>query len=163
VHSPADRSRLDELDDWTRRELIAKRELLSQRAAHGRIRDATATCTSATSCCWTGAPTLFDAIEFNPELRCIDVISDISFTFMDLADHGLEGLAWRCLSRYLEISGDYGGLRVAAALCGLPGTRPRESSADPAAPARGETPRCGCANTHRSSITCAGRTSAPVR
>jgi len=47
-----------------------------------------------------------------PELRCIDVISDIAFTFMDLADHGLEGLAWRCLSRYLEISGDYDSIAL---------------------------------------------------
>jgi len=112
VHSPADRSRLDELDDWTRRELIAKRELLSQRAAHGRIRECHGDLHLGNVVLLDGAPTLFDAIEFNPELRCIDVISDIAFTFMDLADHGLEGLAWRCLSRYLEISGDYGGLAL---------------------------------------------------
>ena len=112
VHSPADRSRLDELDDWTRRELIAKRELLSQRAVHGRIRECHGDLHLGNVVLLDGAPTLFDAIEFNPELRCIDVISDVAFTFMDLADHGLDGLAWRFLSRYLEISGDYDSIAL---------------------------------------------------
>ena len=57
-------------------------------------------------------PTLFDAIEFNAELRCIDVISDVAFTFMDLMDHGLPGHAWRYISSYLEITGDYEGLTL---------------------------------------------------
>ncbi|MBS1132912.1 MAG: hypothetical protein H6R02_53 [Burkholderiaceae bacterium] len=112
VHSPADRSRLDELADWTRRELIAKKDLLSQRAVHGRIRECHGDLHLGNVVLLDGAPTLFDAIEFNAELRCIDVISDIAFTFMDLADHGLDGLAWRFLSRYLEISGDYDGLAL---------------------------------------------------
>jgi len=112
VQSPADRSRLDELDDWTRRELIAKRDLLSERVVQGRIRECHGDLHLGNVVLLDGAPTLFDAIEFNRELRCIDVISDIAFTFMDLADHGLDGLAWRCLSRYLEISGDYDGLAL---------------------------------------------------
>jgi predicted kinase len=112
VQSPADRSRLDELDDWTRRELIAKGDLLSQRAVHGRIRECHGDLHLGNVVLLDGAPTLFDAIEFNLELRCIDVISDVAFTFMDLSDHGLDGLAWRFLSRYLEISGDYDGLAL---------------------------------------------------
>ncbi|MBL8201536.1 MAG: AAA family ATPase [Chromatiales bacterium] len=57
-----------------------------------------------------GRPLLFDAIEFNPELRHMDRLNDVAFTFMDLRDHGLPRLAWRLLSQYLEITGDYGGL-----------------------------------------------------
>jgi uncharacterized protein len=57
-----------------------------------------------------GRPVIFDAIEFNRELRCIDVISDMAFAFMDLADHGLPRLAWRFVSAYLERTGDYAGL-----------------------------------------------------
>jgi len=57
-----------------------------------------------------GRPLLFDAIEFNPELRHMDRLNDIAFTFMDLRDHGLPRLAWRLLSQYLEITGDYAGL-----------------------------------------------------
>ena len=57
-----------------------------------------------------GRPLLFDAIEFNPELRHMDRLNDVAFTFMDLLDHGLPRLAWRLLSQYLERTGDYAGL-----------------------------------------------------
>jgi hypothetical protein len=57
-----------------------------------------------------GRPLLFDAIEFNPELRHMDRLNDVAFTFMDLLDHGLPRLAWRLLSQYLEHTGDYAGL-----------------------------------------------------
>ena len=39
VQSPADRSRLDALAEWTRRELIARGGQLAQRAVDGRIRE----------------------------------------------------------------------------------------------------------------------------
>ncbi len=55
-------------------------------------------------------PLLFDAVEFNPELRHMDRLSDVAFTFMDLCDHRLPRLAWRLLSQYLEHTGDYAGL-----------------------------------------------------
>lgn len=56
------------------------------------------------------APLIFDGIEFNPDLRFIDVISEISFLVMDLCHRREETLAWRVLNRYLEQSGDYEGL-----------------------------------------------------
>lgn len=56
------------------------------------------------------APLIFDGIEFNPDLRFIDVISEIAFLVMDLCHRGLAPLAWRVLNRYLEQSGDYEGL-----------------------------------------------------
>ncbi|MEW5786672.1 MAG: AAA family ATPase [Pseudomonadota bacterium] len=57
-----------------------------------------------------GAPLIFDAIEFNAGLRCIDVINELAFLTMDLAHRGRPDLAWRCLNRYLEGTGDYRGL-----------------------------------------------------
>jgi hypothetical protein len=56
--------------------------------------------------------TIFDALEFNENLRWIDVQSELAFLAMDLEYRGLEGLAWLLLSVYLESSGDYAGLRV---------------------------------------------------
>jgi hypothetical protein len=56
------------------------------------------------------APLIFDALEFNPGLRQIDVISEIAFLHMDLVHRGLEPIAWRLLNRYLEHTGDYAGL-----------------------------------------------------
>ena len=48
----------------------------------------------------------FDAIEFNDELRWIDVASDMAFCWMDLLDHGQPGLANALLSEWLDASGD---------------------------------------------------------
>lgn len=57
-----------------------------------------------------GRPLVFDAIEFNPDLRFIDVVNEIAFLTMDLRHRGRDDLAWRCLNRYLEHTGDYPGL-----------------------------------------------------
>lgn len=60
---------------------------------------------------WVDAgPLIFDGIEFNPDLRFIDVISEMAFLTMDLCHRGRDDLAWRVLNRYLEHTGDYGGL-----------------------------------------------------
>jgi uncharacterized protein len=112
IQSPGDRARLDALADWTRLELIAQRDHLVQRAAQGRIRECHGDLHLGNVVLLDGVPTLFDAIEFNAELRCIDVISDVAFTFMDLVDHRLAGHAWRYVSAYLEVTGDYGGLTL---------------------------------------------------
>ena len=55
-------------------------------------------------------PLIFDAIEFNPDLRFIDVVNEIAFLTMDLCHRGRDDLAWRVLNRYLEHTGDYPGL-----------------------------------------------------
>lgn len=57
-----------------------------------------------------GRPRLFDAIEFDPELRWSDRLADPAFTFMDLLDHGLPALAWRFFSRWLDAGGDHDAL-----------------------------------------------------
>ncbi|MEO5695741.1 MAG: AAA family ATPase, partial [Burkholderiaceae bacterium] len=56
--------------------------------------------------------TAFDAIEFDDELRWIDVLHDISFVAMDLIAHGRPGLASRFVNAYLESSGDYDGIAM---------------------------------------------------
>ncbi|NML16597.1 bifunctional aminoglycoside phosphotransferase/ATP-binding protein [Azohydromonas caseinilytica] len=56
--------------------------------------------------------TAFDAIEFEPALRWIDVMSDIAFATMDLQAHGRPDLAFRFLDVYLQQRGDYAGTRV---------------------------------------------------
>jgi hypothetical protein len=54
----------------------------------------------------------FDGVEFDPALRCIDVMSEVAFLAMDLFAHRLPALAWRLLNACLEASGDYEGLAV---------------------------------------------------
>lgn len=55
---------------------------------------------------------IFDGIEFNAELRWIDVMSEIAFSLMDLADRDRRDYAHRLLNIYLEHTGDYPGLDV---------------------------------------------------
>jgi len=54
----------------------------------------------------------FDCIEFNEDLRWNDVISECAFLIMDLDAHQKSDLASRFLNRYLELTGDYLGLKV---------------------------------------------------
>lgn len=52
----------------------------------------------------------FDGIEFAPELRWIDVLSDSAFLLMDLVSRGRPDLGWRFMNGWLERTGDYTGL-----------------------------------------------------
>ena len=54
----------------------------------------------------------FDCIEFNEDLRWNDVISECAFLIMDLDAHQNSELGSRFLNRYLELTGDYLGLKV---------------------------------------------------
>jgi len=54
----------------------------------------------------------YDALEFDPALREIDVMSEVSFLAMDLIAHDRPDLAYDFMNRYLEISGDYAGIDV---------------------------------------------------
>lgn len=60
---------------------------------------------------WKGKQMAYDAIEFEPDLRCIDVMHDAAFVFMDLLAHGLQSLALRFVNAYVEQTGDFDGLR----------------------------------------------------
>ena len=59
---------------------------------------------------WRGGVVAFDAIEFEPALRCIDLMNDVAFAFMDLLAWGRAELAWRFINGYVERSGDFDGL-----------------------------------------------------
>jgi uncharacterized protein len=54
----------------------------------------------------------FDCIDFNARLRWIDVMNDLAFLVMDLVSRGRSDLASALLSKYLEITGDYAGVRL---------------------------------------------------
>lgn len=112
VHSAADRARIDALAQWSKVELHARSALIASRLVNGRMRECHGDLHLGNIVLLDGAPVLFDAIEFNAGLRCIDVMSDVAFAFMDMIDHGLPTLAWRFVSAYLEVTGDYEGLAL---------------------------------------------------
>ena len=62
-----------------------------------------------------GRPTLFDAIEFNDEIACIDVLYDLAFLLMDLWRRGLPDHANAVWNAYLGETDSVGGVLSDAA------------------------------------------------
>lgn len=65
-------------------------------------------------CVIDGRPTIFDCIEFNDTISCIDVIYDLAFLLMDLEHRGLRRLANVVFNRYIQRRDDIGGLAALA-------------------------------------------------
>ena len=59
-----------------------------------------------------GRPTLFDAIEFNDEIACTDVLYDLSFLLMDLWRRQLPRHANAVWNGYLAEARNFGGIRL---------------------------------------------------
>ena len=57
-----------------------------------------------------GEPTLFDAIEFNDDIACIDVLYDLAFLLMDLWRRHLPAHANAVWNGYLSEVGDHSGM-----------------------------------------------------
>ena len=107
-----DAKKLRSLREWTEREFAAMRETFAARKRGGFVRECHGDLHLGNIAMIEGKPVPFDCIEFNDELRWIDVISEVAFTVMDLEDRQRGDLAWRFLNRYLEATGDYPGVRL---------------------------------------------------
>jgi aminoglycoside phosphotransferase family enzyme/predicted kinase len=83
--------------------------LLDRRLAQGFVRRCHGDLHLRNICLIDGAPTLFDCIEFNDSLACIDVFYDLAFLLMDLDHRNLRPLANLVFNRYLERTGDLSG------------------------------------------------------
>lgn len=60
-----------------------------------------------------GAPTIFDALEFDDAMATVDMLHDMAFLTMDLWVRATPELAARAWSRYLAARDDYSGLGLA--------------------------------------------------
>ena len=103
---------LAKLEDWTQAGLNALEPIFVRRKSEGWIRECHGDLHLRNLTLINDAPVVFDCIEFNPDLRWIDVISDAAFLVMDLQNRHQPQLAQRFLNLYLEHTGDYCGLRV---------------------------------------------------
>lgn len=108
----ADRAAIAELDAATAAELAACKYRFEQRRLQGFVRECHGDLHLGNIVLDGETPFLFDCIEFNPALRWIDVMDEISFTMMDLLHRGHPEHAWRFLNACLEASGDYDGAGV---------------------------------------------------
>ncbi len=104
--------RLDALQHWSETTFSTLQSVFTQRRQTGHIRECHGDAHLGNIAWLDDKPVLFDCIEFNPELRWIDVMSELAFLTMDLHDRGRPDLAQRVLNDYLQHTGDYSGLRV---------------------------------------------------
>lgn len=100
------------LGRWLDERAQALEPLWGARRAAGAVRECHGDLHLANAVQFEGEVVAFDCIEFDPELRWIDVINDLAFLTMDLRAHGRADLAARALDAWLQRSGDFAGLGV---------------------------------------------------
>jgi uncharacterized protein len=106
---PATRSRIETLRQSVRALQCQYEALFEARRHGGFVRDCHGDLHLGNILWLRGQAQVFDRIEFNDELRWIDVINDIAFTAMDFFHMNRADLGWCFINRYLGESGDYDG------------------------------------------------------
>ncbi|NLX16912.1 MAG: AAA family ATPase [Ramlibacter sp.] len=112
LHSADERAMLQRLLRWTRAESARLAPLFQQRWQQGWIRECHGDLHLGNLVLLQGKPVPFDAIEFSPAFRWVDVMADLAFLVMDLLHRDRPDLAWRVLNTWLEQTGDYAGLET---------------------------------------------------
>ena len=92
----------------TRGELERHHRLLDSRRDDGFVRQCHGDLHLRNIVLIDGQPTLFDGVEFNDRISCIDVLYDLSFLLMDLWHRRLPRHANVILNRYMVDGGDSG-------------------------------------------------------
>lgn len=93
-------------------EIERHRSLLEIRRAGGLVRQCHGDLHLRNIVLLNGQPTLFDAIEFNDEIACTDVLYDLAFLLMDLWRRQLPRHANSVWNGYLAEAGDHSGLSL---------------------------------------------------
>ncbi len=106
------RSPLQRLREWTEKTFEQHRSLFNKRKSSGFIRECHGDLHLGNIVMFQGQPLIFDCLEFNPDLRWIDVLNDIAFLIMDLQKRSMNRQSYRLLNNYLEYTGDYTGLPI---------------------------------------------------
>lgn len=109
---PASAQGIAELEQWTVRAFARLRETFQQRKRDGFVRECHGDLHLRNLAWVNDSPLVFDCLEFNPDLRWIDVLNEVAFLVMDLEARQQPALAARFLNLYLECTGDYAGLTV---------------------------------------------------
>ena len=105
-------SACDRVTDQASCELGRRSALLDARRRSGLVRQCHGDLHLRNIVLLGGRPTLFDGVEFNDEISCIDVFYDLAFLLMDLWRRQLPRHANIVLNRYLSQSGDFDGLSL---------------------------------------------------
>ena len=103
---------MKDLEEWTIQEWKRLRPTLKERKSSGQVRECHGDLHLGNIALFEGRICVFDALEFKPGLRWIDVISEVAFLVMDLESKNRMDLAYWFLNCYLEVTGDYAGMSV---------------------------------------------------
>lgn len=103
---------MQDIKEWTNQEWKRLRPILRERQSSGQIRECHGDLHLGNIALFEGRTCVFDALEFKPGLRWIDVISEVAFLVMDLESRDRVDLAYWFLNCYLEVTGDYAGMSV---------------------------------------------------
>ncbi len=109
---PLQPAQVRDLEAASRANLDRIRGLLDARRQNGKVRRCHGDLHLRNICLFEGRPTLFDCIEFSDAMSCIDVLYDLAFLLMDLANRNLKDLANVVFNRYLDLTADLDGLPV---------------------------------------------------
>lgn len=112
LDAPAEHKDLSLIETWSFEEHKALIPVFTQRHKRNFIRECHGDIHLGNIALVDGKILIFDCIEFNSDLRWIDIINEIAFLVMDLEAHSRQDLAWRFLNDYLMETGDYAGLRL---------------------------------------------------
>ncbi|MGD8384204.1 MAG: AAA family ATPase [Lysobacterales bacterium] len=110
--SAGSRRRIAAIAAWTQKQAEKLQALFRQRAVQGFVKECHGDLHLANLVDLGGRICPFDSLEFSPELRQIDQVSDVAFLVMDLMARARVDLAYAFLGRWLEVGGDYDGLAV---------------------------------------------------
>jgi aminoglycoside phosphotransferase family enzyme/predicted kinase len=107
-----DRSLCDTVIGRSRAALAAHAALLDARGTNGLVRRCHGDLHLRNIVLLAGVPTPFDAVEFNDDISCIDVLYDLAFLLMDLWRRSLERHANAVMNAYVRETGDLEGLAL---------------------------------------------------
>jgi aminoglycoside phosphotransferase family enzyme/predicted kinase len=105
--SPAEQT---QLQTWLETEAAVLAPLWTLRQADGHVRECHGDLHLDNVVSLEGGVAAFDGIEFDPALRWIDVLDDISFPVMDFSARGRRDFAFRLLNQWLDRTGDHAAL-----------------------------------------------------
>lgn len=103
---------LDRLEHLWRDTLSRVRDRAEARRVAGFVRWCHGDLHLRNICLLDGTPTLFDGIEFNEDIACVDVLYDLAFLLMDLQHRRRRDQANLVLNRYLARTEDYDGVAL---------------------------------------------------
>lgn len=114
LNDPIDIAQVKRLEIWANEQFIKHQKLFLKRKEQDFIRDCHGDLHLANIILYHDKLILFDRLEFNEDLRWTDVIADLAFLAMDLAEKKHPKLANQLINTYLQCAGDYEGLNLLA-------------------------------------------------